>query len=81
MLFDNVESVKNIDCIVYAPLNVFKDGIVVFSSELVASRLFMVEVLLHRLEVVELLKDVVCYLCTGHVVCVMTIFVILVGVH
>tara|TARA_B110001450_G_C17628765_1_gene484360 strand:- start:752 stop:910 length:159 start_codon:yes stop_codon:yes gene_type:complete len=41
----------------------------------------LVGVLLHRLEVIELFKNVVCYLCTGHEVGIMAIFVILVAVN
>ena len=75
-----VESVKNIDCVVYAPLDVFEHGFVAF-SEVAGLSLHLLRVLLHRLEVVELLENVVCDLCTGHVIRIRTIFVILVIVH
>ena len=75
-----VESVKNIDCVVYAPLDVFEHGFVAF-SEVTGLSLHLLRVLLHRLEVVELLENVVCDLCTGHVIRIRTIFIILVIVH
>ena len=85
-----IQSVKNIDCVVYAPLDVLEHGIVAFSEVccLTLSRLrrgglsfHMLWVLLHRLKVVELLKNIICYLRTGHVIRIRTIFVILVIVH
>jgi hypothetical protein len=75
-----VESVKNIYCVIYAPLDVFEHRIVTI-TDVVGEIVSLLLVLLDRLEVVELLENVVCNLRTGHIVGISSIFVILVVDH
>jgi hypothetical protein len=73
----NVQCVQNIDGIVYASLYVFENWLIIVPKVKIV--LFLV--LLHRLEVVELFQYIIGYLCTGHVIWIWAIFVILIVVH